>query len=148
MPIRPMNIRRMMTLLPIVLKSGVMPIDKPVVPKAEHTSNSSSSKECFSVTVKMSVETKTRITAISVTINDFIKSAWCSSLLKTFTDLFPLAKWNRANRFKAKVVVRMPPPTELGEAPINISIHINKMVVCVNWLISIVASPPLLVVVD
>jgi hypothetical protein len=37
-PILPINIRAIITYFPNVLKSGVIPIDKPVVPKAEHTS--------------------------------------------------------------------------------------------------------------
>ena len=42
----------------------------------------------------------------------------------------------------------MPPPTELGDAPININAHMIKSVVSVYKLISIVANPPLLVAVD
>jgi len=48
----------------------------------------------------------------------------------------------------ASVVVRIPPPTELGEAPINISKLITINVGEVNSLTSMVAKPPLLVVAD
>ena len=52
------------------------------------------------------------------------------------------------NILTANVVVRIPPPTELGDAPININILINKSVGCDNSRMSIVASPPLRVVTD
>lgn len=48
----------------------------------------------------------------------------------------------------ANVVVRIPPPTLLGDAPINISDERTKSVGVENSFISIVAKPPLRVVTD
>ena len=135
-------------ILPIILSSGVIPIDNPVVPNAEHTSNKIETNGKGSVIDKMTTEVKHIKKAIIVTTTDLLRSASCSSRLNILIDLCPLAKWKRNNKFKANVVVRIPPPTELGEAPINIKAHKIKMVVSVNKLTSIVANPPLLVAVD
>ena len=41
----------------------------------------------------------------------------------------------------ANVVVRIPPPTELGEAPMNIREEMNISVASLNWVISYVVNP-------
>ena len=48
----------------------------------------------------------------------------------------------------AKVVVRIPPPTELGDEPINIKILIMILVASLKWDTSMVCNPALLVVAD
>src|SRR5699024_7455013 len=54
----------------------------------------------------------------------------------------PFAKFTKNKIAIANVVVRIPPPTELGDAPININQLINKSVAPLNSVISNVVKPP------
>src|SRR5690606_16966028 len=148
MPILPMNINKIISIFPKLLSSGVIPIDNPQVPKAEATSKKISINENFSVTDNKKIEIKQVKKANSVTISDFLISSSCISRLNTLIDLFPLAKWKRYKILIANVVVRIPPPTELGDAPINIIAPKNNKVGSEKSFTSIVAKPALLVVTD
>ncbi len=46
-PSLPINITRIITILPAILSSGVMPVDRPTVPKAETTSKKQLYKAAF-----------------------------------------------------------------------------------------------------
>ena len=109
-----------MTIFPAVLSSGVIPMDKPVVPNAELTSNMISIIEKFSVAFNITTAVKQSSMAKKLTTTDFRISSSCSSRPNTLIALCPFAKLMISNMTTAKVVVLIPPPTELGEAPINI----------------------------
>lgn len=134
--------------LPNVESSDVIPIESPVVPKAEHTSNkiSVSVKDSEIVSKKIAQEQMKK--AVNDTTSAFRTSTSLISRLNTLIRLFPFAKWYRNKTFKANVVVRTPPPTELGDAPINIKALNASNVGSLNWLTSIVESPPLRVETD
>ena len=69
-------------------------------------------------------------------------------MLNTLIVVLPLLKFSR-NRIKmASVVVLIPPPTELGEDPINMSPPITNCVASEKRVKSIVVKPALLVVAD
>src|SRR5690606_39577170 len=114
--------------------------DMPHVPKAEQTSNMIAIRETSSVKDKRMTEVTTSSTAKPVTTKDFNKSSSWISRLKTLMIRFPLANWKKNKIFRAKVVVRIPPPTELGEAPINIKIAKSNKVAVDNSCKSSVTS--------
>src|SRR5690606_7918368 len=99
----------------------------------------------LSVRFKIIVAIKQSNTAKKVTTTDFLISSSWISRLKTRTSFFPLANENSNNKRIANVVVLIPPPTELGDAPINIKKHRTNKVESLKELISIVAKPPFLV---
>jgi hypothetical protein len=57
-------------------------------------------------------------------------------------------KFHKNRIMMASVVVRIPPPTELGEAPMNINMLNNKRVGSEKSLTFMVANPPLRVLED
>ena len=73
-PILPMNISRMMTILLEKVKSAVIPNDKPVVPNAEHTSKTMAINEKGSKIHNKTVAVKQSIAATITTTKDFIIS--------------------------------------------------------------------------
>lgn len=91
MPIRPMNINTIMTHLPIVDNSDVIPIDVPVVPNAEVTSKIISKNEKLSVTLRMIIELEHNRSAVEITIKALIMSSLWISRENTFTLVWPLA---------------------------------------------------------
>ena len=77
------------------------------------------------------------------TTKDRIISSSTSSLPNTFTFLWPRILENTVAIRTKKVVVRIPPPTLLGDAPINIIADNIMRDGVERRLISIVAKPPL-----
>ena len=75
-PILPMNIKIMRTHFPKMLRSGVIPKDRPTVPKAEQTSKRMEIKSCWlSEMLKATTDKKHMTTANSVMANDFMTSS-------------------------------------------------------------------------
>ena len=119
-PILPMNMTIESNILDKSERLGVMPRDKPTVPKADTTSNkvsrilksSVSKREKVKRKIRMQEEKKIRILFL-ITSSDTV-------LLKRLMVFFPF-KVARILRIKTKkVVVFIPPPVEPGEAPMNI----------------------------
>src|SRR5690606_30228983 len=81
-------------------------------------------------------------TARKITANELKTSINSISRLNIWMVFFPLAKLIRNKNAMAKVVVRIPPPAELGEAPMNISALIKTFVASLNWVMSTVTIPP------
>src|SRR5690625_1217116 len=147
-PTRPINIKRIkINLLPAV-NLLVIPNDSPTVPNADVTSNNISSSVNGSSNTMINIEVNTKINAINVTVTAFIKSESYISRLNNLMLFPPLAYVIINTTTNAKVVVRIPPPALLGEAPINIKKDINNWFPLVKSPTSNVESPPLLVVTD
>ena len=108
-----------------------MPKERPVVPKAEATSTMIEIKGRFSVADKKTTAKKHIIKDNMKTTIDFLTSS--SSILRLKT-LISSSLFKKANKYKpiiATVVVRTPPPTELGLQPINI--NTEKIINVVIW---------------
>lgn len=135
-------------IFPNELNSGVIPKDSPVVPNADATSKIIAITGNGSKTVNNIIDEQQMIVATKMTTKDFIISSGSTSLRKIFTDCFPRENERMANITIANVVVRTPPPTLLGEAPINMSTVSTSCVATENWATSIVAKPPFRVVTD
>ena len=123
MPIRPININAAITACPTLERSPVIPSERPVVPKAEQTSTMMAIRGCSSVAVKKIIEKKHMLIDNMKTITDLRISA---SGIRRPKILILSSLFKKEYMYKpmmAIVVVRMPPPTELGEQPINIKIE-------------------------
>src|SRR5699024_4709692 len=149
-PMRPMNMNIMMMILLGALRSSVIPVDRPHVPNALVTSNMMSirSKRLSSSTVIDTMPENTSTTASIMTANARCRSSRAISRLKMFTRSRPRLNAMRNSMTSASVVVRMPPPAELGLAPMNMSPLMTTCVPSANSAGSTVVSPPLLVVED
>ncbi len=119
---------RTITAFPAVEKLPVTPVERPVVPKAEQTSKRISVVEKSSMADSVITADTTSITAIKNTVSAFMISSWKSSRRNTLTAVLPCKIETMLSTSTAKVVVRMPPPQLLGEAPINISRQKNRSV--------------------
>ena len=138
-----MNIRTMIVNFPKEDKSSVIPRDIPQVPNALVISKMISIAEASgSVMNRIIVETMTMNIARIITAYERNTSINWISLLNICIVFLPRAKLMRKRIAIARVVVRMPPPAELGEAPINMRTLMNTFVASSNWVISNVTSPP------
>ncbi len=70
-PILPMNIKSIRITLPVELNWPVIPVESPVVPKAEHTSKNKYSIGIGSVIAKTMVDVVQSTIATIITIKDF-----------------------------------------------------------------------------
>jgi len=133
-PTRPININIMITILDPNCKPSVMPIDKPHVPNADIVSKNIDNKSCLPSSNRTTDSTPTNViaNASEITANDLYISIGCISLLKAFIVVRPLLKFTKYNISIVNVVVLIPPPTELGEDPINISPPKKKFVASVK----------------
>src|SRR5699024_1753002 len=147
-PTLPINIKIIKIHLLTVDNSSVIPKDSPTVPNADVTSKNNDNTETSSISDKIIKLTNTIIIATIITVTAFCKSSSYTSRLNNFKFLPPRIKVIKNMTTSANVVVRIPPPALLGEAPINIKNDINKWFVSDNIDTSIVESPELLVVTD
>ena len=118
-PIRPVYMINMTISLLAGWSCGVMPVDRPTVPKADVASN----KSCRNVRSgsrrhRMNVPPHTTNADSSVTIKAF----WTTSpatVRRNAVGIRPVAALRVACRRANSVVVFMPPPVEPGDAPTN-----------------------------
>lgn len=129
-------------------KSGVMPVDKPVVVSALSTSKEialrlrGSMNETTNVEVKKTANKEKKIT------NDFSTVLDGMDFLNRVASSLPVQIAKSLANITAKVLVRMPPPTLPEEPPMNISRASKRNVVLLNVPISTVVKPPFLAVAD
>ena len=140
-PIRPINIRNIITIFPRFVKSGVIPIDKPTVPKAENVSKAIVKKSAFSKMLNKSIP-------VNTIVND---KTMTDSALRAMSRLTFLLNKVRFSRLRisvttikttnAKVVVLIPPAVPPGEPPINIKAIIINCVAGYNTAMFNVEKP-------
>ena len=151
-PTRPININIINTALVMSLTSLVTPKLKPHVPNADITSKKICKKDNLPCSVADIIIMLINLIndAIVNTANDLCTSIICTSLLKILIPvLSPVLLKLITNKIKiANVVVLIPPPTELGDDPININNPITIFVASLKCDTSIVCKPALLVVDD
>src|SRR5699024_11104159 len=147
-PTLPINIKTIKTILLNRPSSSVIPSDKPTVPKADVTSKRICIMENDSVAAIINTETKINAITINVTVTAFNKSSGYTSRLNRRMLSPPRAYVMIKMTTSANVVVRMPPPALLGDAPMNIRNDMNRWFASLKILTSIVDRPPLLVVTD
>jgi len=90
----------------------------------------------------------TKVKQRVVIVSAFVIISGETLLLKRCTPSFPVKEDQIYKISKPKVVVLIPPPVELGEAPINIKIIIKKRVAFCMLPIWIVLSPAVRAVTD
>src|SRR5690625_2500935 len=120
-PILPININIIKINLLKTEISLVIPKDNPTVPNADVLSNKISVIEKGSIIDIIRRLIKTNAIAIIITVTALSKSSSYISLLKTLIFFPPRAYVIIKMITRANVVVRVPPPALLGEAPININ---------------------------
>ena len=140
-PILPTNIVTEITAFPIVLRAGVIPVDRPTPLKADTTSNNTCRKDAFSVTVNIPVASTTHKMAIEP-IAKALFIVWGEiRLLKRLTSSLPVNSEKRNNNIIPKDTVLIPAPVPPGEAPMNIQKIIIKRLVGFIPPILIVLNP-------
>ena len=145
-PTRPINIIIMITALPApAVKSGVSPIDRPTVPKAENTSKTIFKNGAFSVIVNINNANSTNKKLITMMAKALKMVFILIALLNTTVSLFPLKKVIVAKIITINVVSLIPLPVDALPAPINIKTMINRRDGVVIWAISSVLNPAVLV---
>lgn len=143
-PTRPMNIIIIITDFPRVDSSGVNPIDKPTVPKADTTSKTMSKNGAGSVIVKINTVNSTNKKLMTI-IAKALKIVFILIVrLNTTVSLFPLRKVMVAKIMTMKVVSLIPLPVDALPAPMNIRTMIKRREGGVIWAISIVLNPAVL----
>ena len=116
-----MYINTIISSLEPVPSRGVMPVDRPTVPKALVISNRASGKATSGSSTSISqVQPITSVRASRAITADLRNSSPGMDYLKAFSCLLVAEERMPRNSTK-KVVVLMPPPVEPGEAPMNIS---------------------------
>src|SRR5665648_870438 len=124
-PTLPKNMVKTSKSLLMLCRYGVIPVDKPTVPKAEVTSYRTLTKLIFS-TLIIIIVTINIMTMLKLAIEMALLTTSCDTFLRnTMVSSFPLIFDAIAIIIIPKVVTLMPPPVEPGAAPINI----NRMLV-------------------
>jgi len=111
---------------PGVVSSGVIPVLKPTVPKAEKTSKARAKKGLFSTIVIANITINIKQSEIKIIVRALRISVEGMRFPQKTTSLEPWRSAFTTPIISAKVVVLIPPPVEAGEAPINIKIKIKK----------------------
>ena len=136
---------------------GVTPMESPTVPKAETVSKRYSTKwwrlskggrlpppaiNRTDVMIAMEKAEAKMIDRVRLTISLGMVR------LKTFTSSFPFKRFHIIITSSAALVVLTPPPVEPGEAPMNISASMRRIVALVRDPMSTVLKPAVLGVTD
>src|SRR5689334_21819512 len=118
------------TTLPGRDNSGVKFIERPTVETADTASNNRCIKSCSSDSDKIIVVSTTSTIDITAIVSDLLITRGAIVRLKiTVCSLF-VTTVQTNSRMTSAVVVRIPPPAEPGEAPINISMIVQNWPVC------------------
>jgi hypothetical protein len=127
-PTLPTNIVIIIVDLLTDVRSDVIPVESPTVPKADTTSKSIFIKLVFSDKVRVNIITAIRIKDKKTIAFAFEYIDTEIALLKRTLCFFPLILENIYESTTTKVDVLIPPPVEPGDAPININIIVtNKL---------------------
>ena len=120
-PILPISIRAVNTILLTGVKFAVIPVERPTVPNAETTSKQTGRNSVCSKNMRMSAD---KITSSSepktIAVTLFMRS-WFILRLKITTSVFPINTEIQNLKRIEKEVVLIPPPVLPGEAPMNIN---------------------------
>ena len=152
-PARPINMMNVIISLPSVDNFGVTPVDKPTVPKADITSKVNSKKlpltsvcECSPNSVIESNITpiRTTINEVKVTADALDTTSEDTKRLNSSNLSLPRNAAQNAPNWIEKLVVFIPPPQEVGEAPMNIKMNTNMSVALVKRPVSSVLKPAVL----
>jgi len=149
-PILPKYIVRIIINLPNGESSGVIPVDKPTVPKAEVVSNNSCIKKLVAVAKFLStiVSKKVATTIHNKERTNIIADLWNMAfgtvLSKSVNSSLPRNIERMLDNKMLKVVVLIPPPVPPGDAPINIKTITKKSVVAESPLMDKVLNPAVL----
>src|SRR5665648_141735 len=131
-PTLPKNMVTTSKSLLMLCRDGVIPVDKPTVPKADVTSYRTLTKSIFSTSIIIIVIIKIR-TMLKLAIEMALLITSCDTFLRNMiVSLFPLIFDAMAITIIPKVVTLMPPPVDPGAAPINI----NRMLVILETSLS------------
>jgi len=143
-----MNISMIMIDFPNTDKLGVIPVERPTVPKADTTSNIIAIKSKSSVTDNNIVEKIIKNNAIQVIVIAFITILLDIRFLYNVISSCPFMVEKTTAKRTPNVVVFIPPPVELGDAPMAINIIVRNRVVVLKWDILRVLNPAVLVEIE
>ena len=129
-----MNIETIRVIFPPSDKADVMPVESPVVVKAEISSKTSDIRSC-----RASVKVSTMVPMVTNTIEKsrmviarkIVLSGICECSI--LTRCLPRTVLMAETKRMKKVVVLIPPPVEAGEAPINIRMISSSKVGLSTW---------------
>ncbi len=144
-PKRPKYIVKHNNIFDIFDKTGVIFKLNPVVEKAENTSNNNwwNLKLLFSIINNKNVIKVIKIIEILNKTNDLVICDEGIFLLKILISVsLPRAKENKEKIIVKNVDTLIPPPVDIGPAPININIIKRNIDACDNVVISKVQKPP------
>jgi hypothetical protein len=111
---------------PVIVSSGVIPVLKPTVPKAENTSKARAKKGLFSTIVITNITINIKQSEIKMIVRALRISVEGMRFPQKTTSLEPWSSALTTPIISAKVVILIPPPVEAGAAPINIKIKIKN----------------------
>lgn len=143
-PIRPINIKMQIIILPMLLKLGVSPSDNPTVLMADATSKNIVSRSEFSVIDRSIIDAKDNINTTHIIASD-LNIIFLGTLLSNISiSSFPLNMDIMLKIGISTVVVFRPPPVDVGDAPIYINSMVSKLLANVSLDISRVLKPAVL----
>ena len=143
-----MNIRMAIRILPVTVRSGVIPVDSPTVAKALIASKRTSRSGFCSVLNRSKAKADTVPMESTSTVRAFWTVSHGNVRLNTSTCSRRLRLVLTAVQRTAAVVVLMPPPVEPGEAPTNMQIIIRNRLADDSRPMSQVLKPAVRVVTD